>query len=69
MTRRQELVLLITNGTQPDAIYDYFANQHIGRSSILELFKQSGVTIRVPDSRDEISDERRKFLQELSISD
>jgi hypothetical protein len=69
MTHRQELVLLIENGMRPDAIYEYFANQHVGRSSILELLKQSGVTIPIPDTRDDITDERRKFLQELSLSD
>ena len=69
MTHRQELVSLIENGTRPDAIYEYFANHHVGRSSIIELLKDAGVTIRIPDSREEITDERRKFLQELSVSE
>jgi hypothetical protein len=69
MTHRQELVALIESGTPPAAIYVYFVNHHLGRSSIMELFKQSGISIAVPDSRDEITDERRAFLQQLSLSD
>jgi hypothetical protein len=68
MTRRQELVLLIERGTPPEEIYSHFANV-LGRSSILELLKDSGVTMPIPSSHDEITDERRRFLQELSISD
>lgn len=69
MTHRQELVILITNGIRPDAIYEYFVNQHVGRSSILELLKDAGISMRIPDSRDEISDERRAYLQRLSLTD
>jgi hypothetical protein len=68
MTHRHELVILITQGTPPAEIYSHFANT-MGRGSILELLKSCGVTLEVPPTKDEISDERRKFLQELSSSD
>ena len=68
MTHRQELVILIQRGTPPTDIYSHFSNV-LGRSSVLDLFQRSGVYFPMPPSRDEITDERRRFLQELSLSD
>lgn len=67
---RDELRILIQNGTRPAGIYSYFRdNCQLSRTRILDLLKQSGVTIPVPESVDEISDDRRRRLVELSLSD
>ena len=68
MTHRQELVILIQNGTPPLDIYEYFIQRGLRRPSILDLYHECGITMPYPLTRDEITDERRKELQELSLT-
>lgn len=69
MNYRDELVALITNGTSAATIYNHFRlERHLSRPAIIELLHNSGVSILLPPSHDEISDERRRFLQELSLT-
>jgi len=69
MNYRDELVALIGNGTSPADLYSHFRlERHLGRSTIIDLFHQAGLTIPIPPSDDEISDERRRQIQQLSLS-
>jgi len=69
MNYREELVALIANGTPPAGIYNHLRLElRLSRPAILALLHDSGVSIPLPSSDDEISDERRRFLQELSQS-
>jgi hypothetical protein len=69
MTYRDELLTLIQNGTRPADIYAYFqSNCHLLRPRILSLLEDIGMSILVLLSKDEISDERRRGLQELSTT-
>jgi hypothetical protein len=69
MSYRDELVVLIANGTPPAAMYAYLSDKlHLSRPAIIVLLKDNGVTIRLPESKDDISDSRRRELQELSLS-
>jgi hypothetical protein len=70
MKYRAKLVILIENGTPPDEIYSHLLiDGHLTRATIIDLLKQSGVSFRLPLTEEEISDERRRYLQELSLSD
>jgi hypothetical protein len=69
MSYREVLVRLIENGTPTAKIYTHLRLElHLSRPAIMELLNDCGVTIPLPPSDDEISDERRRFLQELSMS-
>ena len=69
MNYREELVGLIANGTRPADIYIHFRlERHLSRATIIELFNDNGVSIALPPSDDPISDERRRQLQELSLT-
>jgi hypothetical protein len=68
MNYRDELVILIRNGVTPVQIFDYFAGRHkLHRNAVMSILTQSGVSFPLPPSKDEITDERRRELQELSL--
>jgi len=69
MNQREELVALIASGTTPREIFEYFTRSgHLSRPAIIRLLADSGVSLQLPPSEDEISDDRRRFLQELSLT-
>jgi hypothetical protein len=67
MTYRDELVTLITNGATPGEIFRHFRLLGKHRSTVIDILHDSGVTISIPPSDDNITDERRRYLQELSL--
>ncbi len=69
MNYRDELVALITNGTPAADIYAHLRLElHLSRVAIMELLHDTGVTIPLPPTEDEITDQRRRELQELSLT-
>jgi hypothetical protein len=69
MNYRDELVALIMNGTAAAEIYSYFRlEKHLSRAAIMELLHDTGVSIPLPPTEEEISDQRRRELQELSLT-
>jgi hypothetical protein len=69
MNYRGELVALITNGTSAADLFNHFRLEwQLSRPAILRLFNDNGVTIPLPPSDDEISDDERRRIQELSLT-
>ena len=69
MSYRDVLVDLISRGVPMADIYTHFVtDQHLSRPAIIAMLHDCGVSIPIPPSEDEISDQRRRELQELSLS-
>jgi hypothetical protein len=68
MTYRQELAALIANGVSAKEIFEYFSRtRNLSRAAIIRLLQDNGVGIALPHSDDDISDERRRQIQQLSL--
>src|SRR6185312_13687113 len=55
MTQREELVNLIANGSTPEQIFRHFRLLGKHRSAVLDLLHQSGVSLPIPPSEDDIT--------------
>jgi hypothetical protein len=66
-----DLVILLTNGTQLGEIINHFTSHDFSYSEAHELVANAGVEFFMPRSVDffEISPERRRQLQELSLAE
>lgn len=68
MNHRAELVRLIAEGTPPLAIVDFFLRSGMHPQALDAFLSESGIQIgRRKEFTDDISEERRLELQDLSI--
>jgi hypothetical protein len=69
MPHRAELVELIANGASEADMVRYFViHYELTRDEIYTLIRQNGISFRSSKRVDDISEERRRFLQNLSLT-
>jgi hypothetical protein len=68
-TYREDLVRLLQIGTPKVAIMAHFMSvRHLTAQEAIKFVRSAGVGVPMPDPNDPITDERRRYLQNLSIS-
>jgi hypothetical protein len=68
-TYREDLVRLLQSGTPKVAIMAHFmAARHLTAHEAIKFLRSAGIGVPMPDPNDDITDDRRRYLQELSIS-
>jgi hypothetical protein len=69
MSYRDVLIDLIRRGVPMADIYTHFRlERHLSRPAIIAMLHDCGVSIPIPPSEDEISDQRRRELQDISLT-
>ena len=66
---REDLVRLLETGTPKAAIMAHFISiRHLSARATVSFLKSAGIGVPLVDPMDNISDERRRYLNDLSIS-
>jgi hypothetical protein len=68
-TYREDLVRLLENGTPKVAIMAHFMlTRHLSAKAAIHFLRSAGIGSPMPDPADNITDERRRYLQDLSLT-
>jgi L-lysine 2,3-aminomutase len=68
-TYREDLVKLLQSGTPKVVIMAHFMSaRHISAKAAIEFLRSAGIGAPMPDPNDSITDDRRRYLQDLSIT-
>jgi hypothetical protein len=60
---------LLQSGTPKVAIMAHFMSaRHLSAKAAIEFLRSAGIGTPMPDPNDNITDDRRQYLQDLSIS-
>lgn len=68
MDNRAALVVLITEGAAPQDIIHFFWRRGMERAKIDEFLYSNGIKLPRPLSTDDIPEDRRRELQNLSLT-